>query len=379
MSAAAAAATACPLAANEVLGASPPRVVDGPTHDPGPPWAGVGPDRLRRVEDVAVDDGTVLPLYELGLSAGPTVLFVHGCGFAAASYRAHLEHVGRSCRVFAIDLRGHGSSRLAAPDRPAGLALERLALDLVPVIDRVTRRGGPPHIVAHSLGAVLALRLAAMDVCAIRTLTLFEPALLPQTSSKGRQRAVDQLTRMALRARAQSSRYGAPETLAEHLRAIPTYAELDPGILLGHARAVLRPTGQGDFERRCSPAFEAQILDFLREDDEWPDLSRVRQPCAVVAGVTRSPRPLWMSDLAPEVAAALPAGTSDSVTGGGHLMLLAEPAQAAVVVRRVVGQSLDPLPRARFARASKCVGSPRGRGLQDERAAPGRPASRSGR
>ncbi len=96
---------------------------------------------------------------------GPPLLLVHGFGGSAwnfAELRPHLE--GR--RLIVPDLPGHGGS---AP-LPAAATLRGFADALVPLLD------GPTDVLGHSLGGVVALRLAERHPALVRRLVLAAPA-----------------------------------------------------------------------------------------------------------------------------------------------------------------------------------------------------------
>jgi pimeloyl-ACP methyl ester carboxylesterase len=90
-----------------------------------------------------------LRVFEAG--TGPTVVLLHGLGGAASNWVAVAPALAGSCRVLVPELPGHGgSSALPAP-----------VLTLDPYADRVAALlESPSLVVGHSLGGVVALRLA---------------------------------------------------------------------------------------------------------------------------------------------------------------------------------------------------------------------------
>ena len=105
---------------------------------------------------------------EKGDETGVPVLFLHG--FAAdhtawAGLQSQMARAG--CRTLAVDLPSHGAATLEAPDID----------DLHPPLQTVARERlgrAPIHLVAHSMGAIAALRLARTHPAA--SLTLIAPA-----------------------------------------------------------------------------------------------------------------------------------------------------------------------------------------------------------
>ncbi len=136
----------------------------------------VGTGRRGRIErrDVETvvwntrDTGQVagLTCLEAGPATGAPVVFVHGFGadhIAWGGVQSKLARAGR--RTLSFDLPGHGTTGLEA----GGI------LDLAgPVARALAELGtGPVHLVAHSMGAIVAVQLADMaDPC---SLTLIAP------------------------------------------------------------------------------------------------------------------------------------------------------------------------------------------------------------
>ncbi len=136
----------------------------------------------RDVEAMAADEQGVrqqggISFREDGPVSGPSVLFLHG--FAAdhtvwAGLSAMMAKAG--CRTVAIDLPGHGATALEASE----------TADLAAPISDLARNAaarGPLHLVAHSMGAIPAVTLAAALPAA--SLTLIAPAGLGHTIDAG--------------------------------------------------------------------------------------------------------------------------------------------------------------------------------------------------
>ena len=107
-----------------------------------------------------------LTCLEKGPATGVPVAFLHGFGadhLAWGGVQSNLARSGR--RTLSFDLPGHGTTRLGATsihDLPG------------PVARALTELGtGPVHLVAHSMGAIVAVQLA--DMVEVRSLTLIAP------------------------------------------------------------------------------------------------------------------------------------------------------------------------------------------------------------
>jgi pimeloyl-ACP methyl ester carboxylesterase len=104
------------------------------------------------------------------------VLFIHGfissSGFWTETVLPHVSREARARRrLFAVDLLGFGRS----PKPADSLYTLREHVEMIErsVIDRY--KVGPFHIVAHSLGSILALALAVKYPAAVRSITLVAP------------------------------------------------------------------------------------------------------------------------------------------------------------------------------------------------------------
>jgi pimeloyl-ACP methyl ester carboxylesterase len=109
---------------------------------------------------LAVDDG----------GTGAVVLFLHSLAGNTDQWRAQLEHVRRTRRGVAFDLRGHGRS-----DRPEDgrYAIEAQALDVAAVADALGLERFA--LVGHSLGAGVALAYAAEHPARVTHLIVADP------------------------------------------------------------------------------------------------------------------------------------------------------------------------------------------------------------
>ncbi len=107
-----------------------------------------------------------------GREDAPPVLFVHGIGAGARSFmwRRNFEPLSKDFRVYAIDLLGFGySDKPASEPYSADLYVELLSDFLREVIGR------PASIVASSLGAAFAVRVADEHPHLVDTLLLISP------------------------------------------------------------------------------------------------------------------------------------------------------------------------------------------------------------
>lgn len=108
--------------------------------------------------------------YDIHGDGPETIVFVHGLMLASESWEAQVAAFSATHRVVTFDLRGQGRSAHVA----AGLDLDNLAADAVELIRAL--RLGPVHLVGFSMGAFVAMRVAARRPELVRTLTLIGPS-----------------------------------------------------------------------------------------------------------------------------------------------------------------------------------------------------------
>ncbi len=126
-------------------------------------WHVTGPAGTLHVDDGGPDDGFI-----------PVVL-AHSFGGSSAQWAPQLEHLRRTRRAIALDLRGHGSST-SAPD--GDVAMESFGADIGAVLDGLGL--GKVVLVGHGLGAKAALEYAGAHPDRVAGLVLAAaPAWIP--------------------------------------------------------------------------------------------------------------------------------------------------------------------------------------------------------
>jgi pimeloyl-ACP methyl ester carboxylesterase len=115
-----------------------------------------------------VVDGLRLAYAETG--AGAPVLAVHSGGLSGRQWKRLGERLGPDFRLIAPDLLGYGGSTPWPLEAPFHFRQDVAALDAL--LDRI---GEPVHLVGHSYGGFLALKLALARPASVRRMVLFEP------------------------------------------------------------------------------------------------------------------------------------------------------------------------------------------------------------
>ena len=105
----------------------------------------------------------------LEVGAGETVVLLHSSASSGAQWRSLCAPLAERFTALAPDLYGYGAS-----DPWPGRAAMTLADEVAPLEALLARRPGPVHLVGHSYGGAVALRLA-LRAPTLRSLTLIEP------------------------------------------------------------------------------------------------------------------------------------------------------------------------------------------------------------
>lgn len=125
-------------------------------------------DRARRV----TAQGKTWHVIQSG--EGPDILFLHGAGGSAHSFRALLPLLDGQARCTIPDLPGHGFTPMPAPHR---MALPHMAEDMATLLHTLAVR--PRLVIAHSAGGALALRMALSGLIAPGRILIVNGALTP--------------------------------------------------------------------------------------------------------------------------------------------------------------------------------------------------------
>lgn len=199
--------------------------------------------------------------YERLASEGDPLVLIHGSLQDRHSWDRVAPSLAGSLQVLTYDRRGYGESSRA----PRAPAMATDTLDLANLLE--TLDFYPAHLVGHSYGAMIALRLAVDRPELIRSLALHEPPFVglvednPTTASEGRRlrEGIGQLQSLIRAGR----REDAAREIVEILAGTPgAWDRFSPPVRASFVRYIDR--WKEEFE---DPAFlrppEAELKDFL--------------------------------------------------------------------------------------------------------------------
>lgn len=204
---------------------------------------------------------------------GPAVLCLHSNASTSGQWRALMERLSDRFRVIAADAYGAGKS----PDWPAGTPGwldDELAL-LDPVVSQLPE---PFHLVGHSYGGAVALKLALRNPQRVKSLALYEPTLfallLAQDPNHPAAQGIRDTARDAAAAVARGDLQAAGERFIDYWMGAGAWAAMPEA-----RRAAIAPSMRGI-------AYWAHAL--MNEPTPLSDFARLEVPVLYLVG-RRSP------------------------------------------------------------------------------------------
>jgi pimeloyl-ACP methyl ester carboxylesterase len=199
--------------------------------------------------------GGEMAALEFGRADRPVdVVFSHANGFNARTYRTVLGPLADRMRILAVDMRGHGSSRLPtgteglrswAPYVDDLLALLR-TLDLKDVV-----------LSGHSLGGAASLLAAAQAPDRVRSLQLFDPVIVSRESYRAYADGTAPEVGLVAGASKRRAVFPSRQAVFESYQGRGAFKTWPDEILRDYIQGGFRERDDGEVELACAPAFEA--------------------------------------------------------------------------------------------------------------------------
>jgi pimeloyl-ACP methyl ester carboxylesterase len=243
----------------------------------------------------------------------PAVVLLHSSASSARQWDALIRALEPRFRVFAVDLHGHGAKPDWSGDRPLRLADDAALVE--PLLD-----GGGVHVVGHSYGAAVALKVAALYPRRVHSVVAFEP--------------------VAFRLLTECARFGAAQeisALSDAIQSLADRGELDLAAqrfvdfwARGAAWGAMSP-GRRDAVAARMPAVLQHFGALMREPLFRPEqLSRLDVPLLFLEGQRTV---VAMQSLMELLRSVLPAARHEALPNAGHMGPITD---AEAVNRRVV-------------------------------------------
>lgn len=253
------------------------------------------------------------------------VLFLHATGFNAITYESILEPLGGQMHAAAIDLRGHGRSRL--PANPKRLkSWNKFRDDVIQVLEKTAPKGAV--LGGHSMGGTVALLVAGKRPDLVKGLVLVDPVLMRGSVSRLYNTPLlnmfiqkNSLSKQALRRRRE---FESASDAAEGLRgrgAFRTWRSpfLDDYVVDG----VLRQD-DGRFELACTPEWESAVFSAHRYRP-WAALRRLRRKRIPIVILQAEKESTTTPDTDGRVHAVRPDAAVTRVPGTTHFVPMERP------------------------------------------------------
>ncbi|MEM7276780.1 MAG: alpha/beta hydrolase [Pseudomonadota bacterium] len=239
-----------------------------------------------------------IPIAEVCAGSGPDIVLLHGVGLQRASWDQQLSCLGQYGRVHALDLPGHGQSPALACDTPH---LNDYIASVQGYVSRHTQ--GPVVLIGHSLGALLAVSIAAKAPECCQGLVAITPVFeRNEESARAVQRRASQLLSL-------SGQEHINEPVERWFGGSPTPAN-EP-----FAAACKNWLAQMDLH-----AYQRAYQVFaLSRGPSHKDLSAIRCPALYVTGTNdRNSTP----EMSAAMAAATPVGSYKVIDDAAHMLQL---------------------------------------------------------
>ncbi len=239
-----------------------------------------------------------IPIAEVCAGSGPDIVLLHGVGLQRASWEQQLRCLAQFGRVHALDLPGHGQS-------PALACVAPQLIDYVASVQEylIANTQGPVVLIGHSLGALLAVSIAAISPERCQGVVAITPVFeRSEASALAVQRRASQLLRV-------SGQEHINEPVARWFGDPPTAANAP------FAEACRTWLAQVDLQayQRAYQAFASS------RGPSRENLAAIRCPALYVTGThDRNSTP----EMSAAMAAATPAGSYKVINDAAHMLQL---------------------------------------------------------
>ncbi len=253
------------------------------------------------------------------------VMFLHATGFNAVTYQSILEPLGSQMHAAALDMRGHGRSRLPANPRKLK-SWNRFRDDVIQVLEKVSPEGAV--LGGHSMGATVSLLVAGKRPDLVKGLVLVDPVLLRRSLLRLYNFPLVNMTipnnTMAKGALKRRRTFASPGEAAELLRgrgAFKTWRApfLDDYVVDG----VLRQD-DGTFQLSCTPEYEAATFNAHRYRP-WNALRKLRKKRIPIVVLQAEKESTAGPDLDQRIHAIRPDAAVTKVPGTTHFVPMERP------------------------------------------------------
>jgi pimeloyl-ACP methyl ester carboxylesterase len=248
---------------------------------------------------------------------GPPVLLVHGSAASRRFWRTLVERLAPRYRVVAPDLIGYGESS------PWHAGTRATDLDVVSAFANAI--GEPLHLVGHSYGGALALRVARELGSKLASLALIEPASFDLLDPRGDAAALAEIEAVAGR-HLELVAEGELEACAAHFM----------GYWIGGDAWAAMPAETSARIVQAMPKIAAEFRVLFRHPETLGAYRRLRAPTLLVRGTRTT---LTAHEVVERLAATLPQCDFVEIQGAGHMAPLSHPDAVNAAIETHFAQS----------------------------------------
>ena len=234
---------------------------------------------------------------------GAPVILLHGSASGSSQWRSMVGCLEGRFKVMTPDLPGYGKSASRVAMR--GLTMEEIARAVLPVIER---EGRPAHLVGHSFGGAVALKLASMFPGHVNSLTLIEPAAFSLIADQMNQLPFMRAVRSSRLALAEGDAWNSMRLFIDFWNGDGAWNRTSHG--LRQRLAAMAGRVQRDIEAVVSDRFTEQ------------DAAGVACPTLVLTGEDLPPD---MGRIVAALEATIPFLRTEVIPGAGHMAPLTDP------------------------------------------------------
>jgi pimeloyl-ACP methyl ester carboxylesterase len=265
----------------------------------------------------------------------PTVVLLHASASSSRQWSGLVARLGDRFDAYALDFHGHG----ARPDWPSRgpLTLAHEVALVVPVL----QAAGAVHLVGHSYGGAVALKLAQMFPHAVRSVAVYEPVLFPwllaDERDAGVAREVLDMANDIRQALHQRCFRRAAERFVDYWSGPGTWAQMPP-----------------ERQQSIAPRMPAVLAHFdaLYREDFSPGAALSAVP---VLGLSGADSPRTTRRIARILASRIPHATCEELPNMGHM----GPITHGAIVSERIERFLSACEAGRQARAASETAVPR--------------------
>ena len=251
--------------------------------------------------------------------SGTPVILLHASASNGGQWKSLVNHLSRRWKVIVPDLPGYGGSQ-----DPVAAGFRGLESHALAVLDLIEHFGGHAHVVGHSMGGSVAMRLAVGVPECLQSLTVIEPTCFHLLRAGN---STDQ------------DLFGEIQSLSRRVAA----AAVDGEVNVGMRRFVDYWNGQGTWAMmqpsqriKAAQRIGRVTADFsagLAENWSVEQLRELLSPLVVISG-TASPEPAKRT--AEVIAGATTNSRHQIITGAGHMLPLTHSMETAALISRTL-------------------------------------------